>query len=367
MRLEIAKDKFQDAIFKSEKVAGKNMSLPVLNCLILSAVGSELIIRSTNLDLALVINLPAKVESEGIIAIPAGTLNNFISNINEDKNIILEEKEGNLKVGTVKNSTIIKSYPHEDFPVIPKVEDAISLKINPKSFVKGLKSVYWSASNSNIKPELSSVMIESRDGYLFFAATDSFRLAEKKIQDKGIRDDIHQILLPIKNVSEVIRILDGHDEEASVSLGKNQITFELLNTYLYSRVIDGTFPDYKQLIPKDFKSEAVVLKNDFLNAMRVSTVFSDKFNQITFSINPKTRSFMVETTNSDVGENKTKIDAALNGDPIEIKFNYKYIMDSFLPIEADSISLHLNDNSKPMIVKGVGDTSFTYLVMPMNR
>src|SRR5687768_10983780 len=106
MKVEIAKDKFQDAVFKSEKVAGKNMSLPVLNCLILAATGGELIIRSTNLDLALQIRIPAKVLEDGIIAVPAGTLNNFISNIIEDKNIILEDKDGNLKVGTAKNSTI---------------------------------------------------------------------------------------------------------------------------------------------------------------------------------------------------------------------------------------------------------------------
>jgi DNA polymerase III subunit beta len=104
-----------------------------------------------------------------------------------------------------------------------------------------------------------------------------------------------------------------------------------------------------------------------LNAMRVSTVFSDKFNQITFKVLPKDKKFSIETLNSDVGENKTLIDAALSGEQIEIKFNYKYILDSFQPIETDSITLNLNDNSRPMVMRGVGDNSFTYLVMPLNR
>jgi DNA polymerase III subunit beta len=370
MKLEVTKEKLQDAVHKAEKIAGKNMSLPVLNCIHLEAVDNKLKLKATNLDIGVEIEIPAKISEMGTVTVPATTLNNYITNINDDRNVILEVEKGNLKVGTAKNSTIIKSFPSEDFPIIPYLNDSsdtLSFKINPKIFSKGLKSVAFSASNSNIKPELSSIMIESKDGYLYFVATDSFRLAEKKIQDKGLKEEIGQILIPIKNISEIIRIIENANEDVLVRLNKNQISFHFDSHYLTSRIIDGNFPDYKQLIPKEFKSEAVILKQDFLNAMRVSTVFSDKFNQVAFTISPKNKLFTIESINSDVGENKTKIDAALTGDPIDIKFNHKYLIDSFNPLEADSVSLQLVDKSKPMVIRGVGDTSFTYLVMPMNR
>lgn len=367
MKTEIIKDKLSEAVFKAEKISGRNMSLPVLNCLFLEAKEKELVIKATNLDLGIEIKVPAKTEQKGIVCVPAGILNNFISNISSDKSIVFEVKEGNLKVSTSKNSTLIKGVNYEDFPNIPVVEGGDIFKIDPKYIIKGLKSVYFSASNSNIKPELSSVMVENKDGYIYFVATDSFRLAEKKVSNKSVKNELHQILIPIRNIPEIIRNLDGVNEDVEVSLNKNQISFSFNGYYITSRVIDGTFPDYKQLFPKEFKTEVVLLKQDFLNAMKMSTVFSDKFNQITFKADPKAKKFTVETTNNEVGENKTEIDGALSGEPIVIKFNYRYILDSFQSIEADSVVLGLNDSSKPMVIKGVSDDSFSYLVMPMNR
>src|SRR5688572_16876661 len=122
MKLEVIKDKFQSAIYKAEKVAGRNMSLPILNSLFLQTSGNKLIIKATNLDLGVEIEIPAKIGEEGSVAIPATTLNNFISNISDDKNITLELKDGNLKVGTAKNSTLIKSITADDFPIIPRIE-----------------------------------------------------------------------------------------------------------------------------------------------------------------------------------------------------------------------------------------------------
>ena len=250
MKTEVLKEKLNDAVFRAEKVAGRNMSLPVLNCLFLEAKNNELVIRATNLDVGIEIKIPAKTEKTGIICVPAVVLNNFIQNIISDKNITLETKDGNLKVSTPKNATLIKSINHEDFPNIPKIEDGVAFKIDPKLLVKGLKSVYFSASNSNIKPELSSVMLESKDGFIYFVATDSFRLAEKRVQNKNTKTEFRQLLLPIKNIPEIIRNLENSNEEVDFSLNKNQISFSFNGNYITSRVIDGTFPDYKQLFPK---------------------------------------------------------------------------------------------------------------------
>jgi DNA polymerase-3 subunit beta len=174
-------------------------------------------------------------------------------------------------------------------------------------------------------------------------------------------------LIPYKNIPEIIRILEQINDDVSVSLNKNQISFEYKGIYLFSRVIDGVFPDYKQIIPKQSSTEVVVLKQDLIDGLKVSHIFSDKFNQITITVDPKTKEFSLKTKNSDVGENTHNLDATIEGDSLTINFNQKYIVDCFQSIESDSISLLFNGLNRPMVIHPATDKSFTYLVMPMNR
>ena len=152
-----------------------------------------------------------------------------------------------------------------------------------------------------------------------------------------------------------------------VRFSKNQIAFVFEGTYLTSRVIDGIFPDYRQIIPKEFKTEAILLKEDLVQSLKISTIFSDSFNQVSMAVSPEEKRFELTTKNSTLGENTTKIDAALSGDPAEANFNYRYVSDCLQSIDADSISVSLSGPSRPVVIRGVSDKSFTYLVMPMNR
>ncbi len=369
MKIECLKDKFSWAITRSEKVTGKNMTLPVLSCLLLEASKNNLVIKATNLDLGIEINIPVKTEKEGVVAVPGNVLSNFISNINGDKNVKMEFVDGNLLINTGSTSTTIKSYPHEDFPTIPKISEEKSFKINSLEFSKGLKSVWYSSAISSMKPELSSIYIYQDDssGDIVFVATDSFRLAEKRIKTKKPLKDFNQILIPFKNVAEIIRILDDVKDEVLVCLDKNQISFSHENIYLTSRVIDGVFPDYKQIIPKEFKTEVILLKQDLLNSLKVANIFSDNFNQINIKVSPQTKTFELMTKNSNVGENINKMEAVITGEEVAINFNYKYIVDCFQSIDSDSVSLNFNGLNRPVVIRGVSDKSFMYLVMPMNK
>ena len=190
-------------------------------------------------------------------------------------------------------------------------------------------------------------------------------MAEARVDFDG--QDFEQILIPFKNVPEILRVFDDIDDNITIYFTRNQIAFEYNNIYLTSRVIDGNFPDYKQLLPKDFKTEATVLKDDLMNTLKVSNIFSDKFNKVNFSISPKSKKFEVRAMNSDVGENINKVEAVLDGEDIEISFNQKYIMDCFQSIDSDSLVLKFNGLNKPMVIKSVPDSRFTYLVMPMNK
>jgi DNA polymerase III subunit beta len=367
MKIECIQEKLAWAVGIAERVAGKHVTLPVLSCLQLDAKNNELIIRSTNLDLGLEITIPAKVEEDGIVAVPANILTSFISGASRtDKGVKITTKDANILVEASHSRGTIKTMPADDFPSIPKVSDGTSFTVNAADFVKGLKSVWYSASVSGIKPELSSVYIYSEDTTVIFAATDSFRLAEKRVKMKK-NGEFGQILIPFKNIPEIIRIFEQVRDDISVAFNKNQISFEYKGIYLISRVIDGVFPDYKQIIPKQSTTEVVVLKQDLIDGLKVSHIFSDKFNQITIVVDPKAKEFSLKTKNADVGENTHNLDAAIEGDPITINFNYKYITDCFQSIESDSVSLLFNGLNRPLVIHPATDKSFTYLVMPMNR
>lgn len=365
MKIECVKDRIVDAISKAEKITGKNLTLPVLSCVLLEAHGKELIIRATNLDLGIEITLPVKVGQQGKIAVPGSILNSFISNVSGNT-VSFEEVSGNLKVTTENNTTVIKSINHEDFPTIPHLEGGKTLKINAKDLIKGIKSVWYSSATSSMKPELSSIYIYSDDDGLLFVATDSFRLAEKRIKTKNAKE-VGSILIPVKNIPEIIRILDGYEGDVDITLGKNQISFTHNGVYLTSRVVDGVFPDYKQIIPKEFATSVVVLKQDLVNAFKLATIFSDKFNKLSFKVRPKEKIFELSTKNADVGENTNKLEGVCEGADLDINFNYRYITDSLQSIESDSVILEFSGLMKPLVMRGATDKSFTYLVMSMNK
>ncbi len=365
MKLECNVEKIKSAIIQVEKITGKNLTLPILNSILLIASGKTLKLRSTNLSLGVEIEIPAKIEKEGVVAISGTILVGIFSNIFQNENIYLDGEDGNLLIKTKKNRIKLKGQMYDDFPTIPKVLGN-TFEMESKKLIEGIKSVYYSSSVSDIKPEISSVYIYSNEDNLIFVSTDSFRLAEKKVKIKGI-EEIGGILIPFKNIPEILRIFGEIQDVVKVCFNKNQISFSSDGVYLTSRVIDGIFPDYKQIIPKEFKTEAVVLKQDLLNALKISNIFSDKFNQINLKISPKEKVFELSSENNDVGENKTYLDAAIKGEEINLGFNYKYFLDCFQSMNSDSISIKLNQPSKPMVISGASDNSFTYLIMPMNR
>jgi DNA polymerase-3 subunit beta len=366
MKIECVKNRLQQSLSKVEKITNKHPTLPVLRCVLIKAKDSVVTLMSTNLELGVEINIQAKVHSEGVVAVPANILLGLISQISENDNIILEVSSNNLIVSSSSGKAVINSFNHEDFPTLPVVPKEKTFNIHSRDLVKGFKSVWYAASIASMKPELASVYVYGDDNEVCFVATDSFRLAEKKIFTKKLKD-IGSILIPYKSVIEIVRILDDVSEEIVVNLTKNQISFSFGTTYVTSRVVEGIFPDYKQIIPKDATTEVVVLKQDVVQALKLATIFSDAFHQVSIKVDPNKKLFEISTRNTEVGEHTHNISAAISGESVAINFNYKYIVDCFQSIEADSISLQFNGLNRPMVVRAVADGSFTYLVMPMNK
>ncbi|MES2213833.1 MAG: DNA polymerase III subunit beta [Patescibacteria group bacterium] len=366
MKIECIKEKLSDSVSKAEKIAGKNPTLPVLAGLYLKTEGNSLSIRATNLDLGLATSVSAKILEEGEAVVPAQILSQLLNSLPKEKTITLSLEGQVLKVKTGSTEALIKTLPTEDFPIIPQIKDDEGFSMPAKDLVLGLRSVVYAAAQGSMKPELSSVCVAYEGNELVFAATDSFRLAEKRIKVKNI-PHFKYILIPQKNASEIVRIFDAIDDDLSVSIKDNMAAFEGGGVYLTSRIIDGVFPDYKQIIPKETTSKAVVLKQDLATSLKTALIFSDTFNQLHLSLSPKQKTFEIESKNSSVGENKYALPAAIEGEDLEINVNHKYFTDCFQSIPSDTINIKFNGQARPILLEGVGDKSFMYIVMPMNR
>ncbi len=364
MKCETSVEEIRKAINDAERCTGKNLALPVLSHILITAYGDEIKLRATNVSVGIEISVPATVTKEGITLIRGDIANSFLSGCPQNQKVTFELKDDLLLVSTKTNRISLKTFSHEDFPTLPTVQGGSLITLPAEVLVDGIKSVVFSAAVSDIKPEIGSVYLYSDDDRLIFVATDSFRLAEKKIaQKKPVT--IKPCLIPSKNALEILRLLEGVSGNVTVTFSDTQCAVSYNGTYLTSRLTSGTFPDYSQIIPKNPATEVILLRQDLLSALKLSSVFSDKFNQVTVSVDSKS-GVTLYAKNTDVGEQTSTLPAAVTGESVSVNINQRYLLDSFQAIKDDSVVLQLNGN-KPVIIRGVHDASFLYLVMPMNR
>lgn len=367
MKIRINKDKLINVLNKAERVTSKNANLPILTCIYFEAKNNELILNSTNLDMGFIGKTKVKVEEDGKFAVEGAVISQFLNNLSRTDDEVELVLEGNLLIVKTKNSsTKIKVQNTEDFPPIPEIKTSKSVKVPASQFVNGLKSVWYSSSNSNIKPELSSVLIYSNGEDLVFVATDSYRLAEKKLKIAKI-SEFENTLIPFKNVVEIIKIIEDLDEEIEILFDQDQIALKSDNITIVTRIVNGSFPDYKQIIPKDFQTKVQVLKQDFLQQLKITNIFSDKFNQVTLEVDVSGEKLLAFSENQEKGDSLNEIKVKIEGKPAKANFNHKYITDCFGVIDSDSLVLEFNGTNKPLVIRGQRDGSFLYLVMPLNK
>lgn len=365
MILETTVEKLIPLIDNANRITARNSALSALSTVLMTVSKNNLKVRATNLSLGIEMDIPVKSEKDGIVAIDGKILAEFLNTLPKSSKIKISVNETVMNVVTDRNRTTIKTHPYDDFPTLPAISGTDVL-ISKNEFIRGIKMTAFSAALTDIKPEISSVYVVSDKNNVIFAATDSFRLAEKREIMNKIAD-FSPIIIPYKNILEIARVIDGIQGDLKFVIGENQVSFSGNGIYLTSRIISGSFPDYKQIIPTSFTTDVIVLKQDILNVLKSANIFSDKFNQITFSISPSNKKMECLSKNSDIGEFSGQIDASLSGEDVLISVNQRYLADCLNIIPQDSISIGLNGGTRPMVIKGVSDTSFTYLLMPMNR
>ena len=365
MEIRISRPQLIKALELLTRISTKHVTLPVLQCVVFETQAESVVLKATNLELSIEITVPCTVEETGLVAVPAQTLLQSVQ-YDTDQDLVLRVEEGVLVLESKKTNTSIKTIPHEEFPVINRLKGE-TIQFNRSLFSLGIKTAAFAASVSSIKPELGSVFIQQkREHSLTFVATDSFRLMEKTVPQKGVVLE-QSLLIPQKNALELSRICDLLTTDPLCVVNENQcaLYFETEGVYIASRLVSGSFPDYEQIIPKEYVTKVTALKSDLLKAFKKTSIFLNKYQQVTVSLTEG--GVTLSSQNNEVGHVTDSITAAVEGEELTLNFNQQYIADSLAHITDDSVLLSFAGIGRPLVLSGVADKSLRYLVMPMNR
>ncbi|MFA6502850.1 MAG: DNA polymerase III subunit beta [Candidatus Paceibacterota bacterium] len=366
MNISIEKKEFSEAVHIVSRFAErKSATLPALSSVLIIASADGIKLRATNLETGIDLKLPGSVQHEGVVAIPAVILQQLASSLSKEGKVTLEHTGDIVTVASGNGKSSIKTVPYDDFPSIPFPENPKNRIVLPGILLKNLFTAVAScASASVVRPELASIYITIEGGVLTAVATDSFRLAEKKVplSNNGTQG---KFLIPAKNALDIAQALP--DNEIIMSFDEHQCAFVGDMGMLVSRLTNAVYPDYRQIVPKESVVEAILLRKDFENALKGTTIFSDAFQKVRVSFDPKKNTFSFFAKNSDIGESSEDIPARVSGSALDLSFNHRYLSAVLSLTNAESLSLTAAGIGRPLIIKGVGDTSLMYLVSPMNQ
>lgn len=367
MQLTTNRDELGKVLGTLLRIVNPSALLESLRGVRLEVTGGVLSIHATNLEIGVRVQLACTDTQDGAMLINPRTLLDSIK-YSSASTVTLAQNDTNLTITLSSGTTTIKSLNDTDFPVIPITDTDLPITLKTNGFISGVRSVLYAVSKSVIKPELASVYLWQDGGELVFVATDSFRLAEKRVAQTLGDDTDATLLIPQKNVQDLVGILEQLEVDTLYAgIEKDQLTLGTDSMRIVVRTLDSAFPDYQKILPKDPTTEATLLKKDLSQILKKTGTFSDKFNKILITATQENSGITIRTANQDVGEMNDTVQAVIEGEDTQVSINHQYLSDCLQSIESDSVVLSFYGVGKPIIVRGVGDKSFTYLVMPMNR
>lgn len=376
MELSCTQENLNQGLFIVSHVASRNTNLPILSNILLQARGGVLKLSATNLEIGISCNIRGKIEREGEFTVQSKVFADYIALLPKERvDLGLENQE--LKIHCNNYETKIKGISAVDFPLIPEIEKKSPLICDVGDLKQALSQVAFAASLSNTRPEISGVFFGVNDNELTLAATDSYRLAEKKIKLKQGVNTENSIIVPARTIQELLRVLggvkrgeegEGGGEEIEIYLADNQILFIYNNIELISRLIEGQYPDYNQIIPKEFKTDAFIGAADLINAVKSASLFARSgIYDVTLKFNPADKEVEVGSVNSQLGENKTDIVANITGEANNIILNYRYLLDGLSNIKDGEVKISLIGSDSPCLLRPAGDESYLYIIMPIKQ
>ena len=374
----ILKDKLKYGISVVERISNKSLTLPILNNILIKTEKNFLNLSATDLEMGIQWWSLVKTEKEGKITVPAKLLASFI-NFLPNKAINLKVKGFDLEIQCENHQTTIKGVDAEEFPIIPKISEVEKISINSKIFCKSLAKVVDIASFSSAKAEISGVYFIFQKDVIIMTATDSFRLGEKKLYLKPAINLLknYSFILPQRTAKEVINIFGEKEGNLNIYFSPNQIMFETMSLeakhpdiQIVSRLIEGEYPNYQEIIPKSHDTKITLKADDLINQIKLASLFSSKVNEVKIKVDVKKGEMIISSQNSDLGEHKGSIKVKIEGKGGEVSFNHRFLLDGILSVVSGEeknpeITLDLNGSEKAGVIRSKKDNSYLYLVMPI--
>ncbi|MEN9551802.1 MAG: hypothetical protein RI935_179 [Candidatus Parcubacteria bacterium] len=363
MKFECKSDVFIKTIQQVGKARSKNQKETTLADISLSLQDHLLTIKATNLELFCEKSIPVKGLVNGTCLIQGERFLKIISTFTaKDVTFICEVIEGVLSITTEKGVMEIKTSPQEEFPNLPPQGEQIG-SIKKDSFLSLIKEVSFCSSKTDIKPEISSIFIYTRDEFIYSVATDSYRLAEKKINNDNNLE--FSILIPEKHIADITQIIQEENEDITLYKQGSMISLCTSNTTLAVQTISGSFPDYKQLFPKEFTTVITLSKEELQKGLLLTTFFNDMYSQVEIIISEN--SCVLHSHNDKVGQVTHSFPVTNKGENIDVKYNNRFFLETLPYLEGDVITCSFTTPQRPVFIQSLNDTSFTYLLMPLNR
>jgi DNA polymerase-3 subunit beta len=368
----------QENLVKGLSIVGRAVStrstLPVLSNVLVATENGRIKLSATNLEIVITCWIGAKVEEAGATTVPARTFNDLINALPQEQvNLALNETTQTLHVSCARTEANIKGIDAQEFPLVPEPDRENRIRVETDVIKNMIAQVAFAAAVDDTRPMLTGVSTQFEQSQVLMAATDGFRLSVRSAQVPGLAEDPFAVTIPARALVELSRVISDESDAVYITLpeGRNQIIFDMDNVILVSQLIDGKFPDYSPIIPKRHSTRTVLGTAEFYKACKTAEIFArESSHTARIRVEPGdeiTPGYaVIAATSTETGDNVAQIDASVNGDPIEIAFNVKYMTDVLNVIDTPQVALETTSPMEPGVLKPVGDTDYVHIIMPMH-
>jgi len=364
MELTVTQENLSRALSAVGRVASTKTQLPILGNILLRTDSNRLLVAATNLEIATTQYIGAKVVKPGAITIPARLVSEFISNLPKES-IELKVVNNNLHITSGSYNSIINGVIADDFPELPTINEASSIQysIKTEDFKQAVAQTIITASSDSTRPVLTGVYWHSFEGQLFLAATDGYRLSERKLV--ATKSEVAAII-PVQTLQEVLRTIVDDDSEVDILFDEVQVRFRINDAEIISRLIDGNFPDYRQLIPKKNDTIVTLDKSEFVRIVKIASLFArDSGGSITLTADSETKKLQIHSIASELGENTSEIGAQVDGEG-QITLNPRYLTDALSVIEGHTVEFGSSGKLAPTVIRSVDtEDNYYHIIMPL--
>ncbi len=375
MIFSCTKDNLQKGLNIVSHISNKQVNLPVLQNAHIKAEGGGIVLSTTNLEIAIRVNLRGKIDRPGELTVPAKLFSDYV-NLLPSERVDVEMVDTLLNVSCADTSTSINGIDAAEFPLIPTVETSSSFQIPASDFREALSQVLFSVSSNEARPQLSGVLMKFNENTVTLAATDSYRLSERVVKLAN-PVEIREVIVPSQTLQEVARMIQVLKDDPEVEdiltlkLSDNQAVFEFGPVELTSRTIDGTYPDYTQIIPNQFATELVVGRDELVKAIKTASLFSRTgIFDVMLKVDPTAGKISVTANEATRGKNTASCDAEVKGGSNEVTVNFRYLLDGLNAMSSEGVTIKMIDGVNPCVVSPNGELekgSYQYIVMPIRQ